>query len=120
MKPLAALGRYKYWLIAAVTLLAVAVVASSGGQAGGSSAEERRIAEVLSAIEGAGRVEVALYFNKAATAFGETAQSKPCGMVIVAEGAQDLRVRLTLIRAGRTLLGLPEDAVDVFTMKEAP
>ena len=121
MKPLRAmLGKYKYWLIAAATLLVIAFFASSGTPKGGPSAEEQRIADVLSAIEGAGKVEVALYFNKTETAFGETAQAKPRGMVIVAEGAQDMRVRLTLIRAARTLIGLPEEAVDVFAMKEEP
>ena len=40
------------------------------------------------------------------------------GAVVVAEGADDLWVRLSLIRAMRTLLGLPESAVDVFVMEE--
>ena len=40
------------------------------------------------------------------------------GAVVVAEGADDLSVRLSLIRAVRTLLGLPESAVDVFVMEE--
>jgi hypothetical protein len=35
---------------------------------------------------------------------------------VVAQGADDLAVRLELIRAVRTLLGLPEAAVDVFAM----
>ena len=114
------LGKYRLWLIAALVLAIVAAVVSGGKTTDAASSEERRIAEVLSAIDGAGRVEVALYYQKTDVVFGETAQSKPCGMVIVAEGAQDLQVRLTLIRAARTLLNLPENAVDVFAMKEVP
>jgi hypothetical protein len=38
--------------------------------------------------------------------------------VVVAQGADALSVRLELIRAARTLLSLPEEAVDVFVMND--
>ena len=68
-------------------------------------------------MDGAGKVEVALFYAQEAGAFGASA-SVPTGAVVVAEGAEDMAVRLKLIRAVRTLLSLPESAVDVFVMEE--
>ena len=79
-----------------------------------ASQQEQRIAEVLSAMAGAGRVEVALYYARETTG----SSGEPTGALVVAQGADDMQVRLNLIRAVRTLLGLPENAVDVFVMEE--
>ena len=49
---------------AAALIAAVLCLALGGEKTGGASQEEKRIAQVLSAIEGAGRVEVALYYTK--------------------------------------------------------
>lgn len=111
------------WLLALIAALLMAAIALSGGRTGETSAtaEEQRIARVLSAMRGAGKVEVALYYEPSTTGtWGAASSSKPCGAVIVAQGAQDMEVRLALIRAVRTLLGLPENAVDVFKMEELP
>jgi len=40
----------------------------------------------------------------------------PCGAVIVAQGADDVGVRLQLTRAVCTLLGLESSQVDVFKL----
>ncbi|MDD3412128.1 MAG: hypothetical protein PHY12_15090 [Eubacteriales bacterium] len=104
-------------LVMGIVVAALLWMAFSQGQSTGASHEEKRIADVLSAMSGAGRVEVALYYEQAD---GLSGQSKPCGAVAVAQGADDMQVRLRLIRALRTLLGLPENAVDVFAMKEEP
>lgn len=109
-------GRTALWLAAALAVGLLLCALASGGQGGEATQEERRIAEVLSAIEGAGRVEVALFFGQSTGAFGTS--SSPTGAVVVAQGAGDMAVRLRLIRAARTLLGLPEAAVDVFVMEE--
>lgn len=110
-------GRTALWLAAALAAALLLCALGSGGvQSGAATQEERRIAEVLGAIEGAGRVEVALFFGEGTQTFG--ASSGPTGAVVVAEGAGDMAVRLRLIRAARTLLGLPEAAVDVFVMEE--
>ncbi|MBP3647810.1 MAG: hypothetical protein J6K55_15475 [Clostridia bacterium] len=106
-------GKTGFWLAAAFAVMALLLALGSGGTQTASQ-EERRIAEVLSAMEGAGEVEVALFYSGAGS-LGES--SAPTGAVVVAEGAQDLRVRLNLIRAMRTLLGLTENAVDVFAME---
>ncbi len=114
-------GKLTLWLGLGLLALAVVLALAQGGgkSAGTASQEERRIAEVLSAITGAGKVEVALFYEKAqADGFGGAEAQKPTGAVVVAQGAGDMAVRLSLIRAVRTLLGLPESAVDVFVMEE--
>lgn len=104
-------GKAGLWL--AVLMAAVALVLSlQGGNSSMESTAEKRVAEVLSAMAGAGRVEVALYYGN------EEKTGTPTGALVVAQGAQDMAVRLNLIRAVRTLLGLNENAVDVFVMEE--
>lgn len=114
-------GKRLWWVALAMLVIAclyMAVQSPTTATTGGTS-EEKRIAEVLSTIAGAGRVEVALFYEtEAAAAFGGSAKIRPTGAVVVAEGAADMEVRLSLIRAVRTLLGLPENAVDVFVMEE--
>ena len=101
--------------VAAAVLLALMMAETSSEDT--ASQQERRIADVLSAMAGAGRVEVALYYAQETDAFS-TPAGVPTGAVVVAEGADDITVRLELIRAVRTLLGLPENAVDVFVMED--
>ncbi|MBR6570125.1 MAG: hypothetical protein IKK75_06685 [Clostridia bacterium] len=115
----AGLSRLPVWIILACAAVLLALMTAQQGDTDASSTQERRIAEVLSTIQGAGKVEVALYFATADTgAFSQAKQSAPTGAVVVAEGAGNLEVRLNLIRAMRTLLSLPENAVDVFVMEE--
>lgn len=61
---------------------------------------------MLSSLEGAGRVEVALYFAQD----GVT----PCSAVVVADGADDMAVQLRLTRAVTTLLQVDAASVGVF------
>ena len=105
-------GKYPLWIAAVLAALAVLLIGSTDSN--GATTQERRIAQVLSAMEGAGKVEVALYFSQQDSF---SASAAPAGAVIVAQGAEDLAVRLNLIRAVRTLLGLSEQAVDVFLME---
>ena len=109
-------GKMGLWLAVAFAIAALMLSMYSGSGTDTATREEKRMAEVLSAIAGAGRVEVVLFYEPAAGAF-ETAGA-PTGALVVAQGADDLSVRLNLIRAVRTLLGLPESAVDVFAMEE--
>ncbi|MEG0511094.1 MAG: hypothetical protein RR653_00080, partial [Clostridia bacterium] len=97
------------------------LLALRGEGRGASTAcnQEKRMAEVLSAMAGAGRVEVALFYEQPQNGtFMENTSQKPTGAVVVAQGAENLAVRLNLIRAVKTLLGLPEAAVDVFVMED--
>lgn len=104
------------WLLIAAGIAALLLM--QGGEKGaGMSAEEQRIAQVLSAMEGAGEVKVALYYAREAGTFSGAENLRPTGAVVVAQGAGSMEVRLNLIRAVRTLLSLEENAVDVFEME---
>ena len=81
--------------------------------------EEQRVSATLSRIAGAGEVRVSIYYAQEAAAFGSSAKT-PVGAVIVAQGANQVAVRLNLIRAAETLLGLSAQEVDVFQMEDAP
>lgn len=107
-------NRSLLWCMAALAALLALLLLGGGGEANYAGREEKRMAQVLSLIEGAGEVEVALFY--APDESGKA--SLPTGAVVVAQGADQLPVRLELIRAVRTLLNLPEAAVDVFAMNE--
>lgn len=112
-------NRTPLWIVIAAAAVLLALLMTQTTEQGTASAQEKRIAEVLGAMAGAGRVEVALYYApQAAGSFAVQAETAPTGALVVAEGAGDMNVRLNLIRAIRTLLGLPETAVDVFVMEE--
>ena len=113
-------GKTALWLACALGILTVLTALGGSETTDAQTRVEQRIAEVLSAITGAGKVEVALFYaQESAGALGTTQLAAvPTGAVVVAEGASDMAVRLQLIRAVRTLLGLPENAVDVFVMEE--
>lgn len=106
-------GKWGLWV--ATAALAALLLMYGGNEQ--SLSEEGRIAQVLGTIAGAGKVEVALFYApKEQSGFSQEA-GPPTGAVVVAQGADDWEVRLQLIRAVRTLLGLPEEAVDVFVME---
>ena len=94
------------WLVAALLLvvaLCLALGASEGGHAA-QTADEARLSRVLSAMAGAGTVDVAIYYDDAV----------PCGAVIVADGAGDAAVRIRLTGAVTTLLGLDQSRVAIY------
>lgn len=97
------------WLLVALGVSVLLCLAL--GLAEGSSAqteEEGRLARVLSAMSGAGQVEVAVFYQEEGAV--------PCGAVVVAQGADDVGVRLQLTRAVCTLLGLEPGQVEVFKL----
>ena len=65
---------------------------------------EERLAHVLSQIAGAGPVEVLV----------TEGDQGVLGVLVVADGAQELSVRTELMRAAMTALDVPADAVEVF------
>ena len=66
-------GGKALWLVLALLAALLLFSLSQGGGESGATAEERRIAQVLSAIDGAGKVEVALFYEPVpAGAFGES------------------------------------------------
>lgn len=95
------------WLLGSL-LLCVALCLLMGGMEAADSSEEGRISRVLSAMEGAGRVELAVYYE----------DSLPCGAVVVADGADSVAVQLRLAAAVSTLLGLDSSSVAVYPRTE--
>lgn len=91
------------WIIAAL-LFCVALCLMLGASTEASDSEESRISRVLSAIQGAGTVEVAVYYEDAV----------PCGAVVVADGAGDVAVQLRLLSAVTTLLGIDQNRVSIY------
>lgn len=72
------------------------------------SADEQRLSSILSAMEGAGQVQTAVFYE----------DEQPIGAVIVADGADDLSVQLHLTRAVMTLLRLDADQIVICKSKE--
>lgn len=107
----------------ALALLALAALLLFGGgalQGGDAQTDlERRIARTLSAVEGAGRVQVVISTRETGTRSGALsssgAQEVPCGAVAVAQGADDPIVYLELQQALCALLGLPASSVSIVT-----
>jgi hypothetical protein len=96
------------WLILFIFLCVAATFILKESPEAASSAEEARISAILCAIDGAGETRIAVYYEN----------DTPIGAVVVSEGANDIGVRLNLIRAVRTLLGLNQEAVEVFSMRQ--
>ena len=62
---------------------------------------------------------MSIYYEEMAGAFGQK-EKTPMGAVIVARGAGKMEVKLQLMRAAETLLGLPAARVEVFAMEDLP
>ena len=100
------------WIFALIGLCVLLCLAlGSGGTGDGQSSAtplEAQLSRVLSAMEGAGQVEVAVFYG--------AEDAMPRGAVVVAEGADSVAVRLQLTRAVCTLLGLEAEQVDIFKL----
>lgn len=117
--------RHLEWIVLLILIGIAGSVLLAGGEIPAQKAEltalESRLARVLSAVEGAGKVEVIVHMDqeKAAPAGAFSVGSstgvegKANGVIVVADGAGDLNVRLSLARAVQTLLDLPASAVEV-------
>ncbi len=70
--------------------------------------EEQRLAAVLSGIDGAGSVE---------TMISRGTEGEITGVLVIAEGAEDITVMLRLMSAAATALGVDRKLVDVYSMK---
>ena len=70
--------------------------------------EEQRLAAVLSGIDGAGSVE---------TMISRGTEGEITGVLVIAEGAEDITVMLRLMSAAATALGVDRKLVDVYSRK---
>ena len=104
-------------IIVAILIIAVALIIYSNviGKTKSSSSvsanssvmteEETRLASVLSEIEGAGQVSALI------TKSGE----EVVGVIVIASGAKDITVRLRLVDATATALGVNKNIVSVYS-----
>ena len=108
------------WIIIGAALLAAALLLmlarGSQEQTSGMTELEARLSATLSGIEGAGRVRAMVLADTEAGAFvAESGAQEVRGVIIVAQGAYDVGVRLSLQRAAMTLFSLPAERVEVFS-----
>ena len=68
------------------------------------SSVEQRLSQLMSMIDGAGQVDVLV----------TEGDSGVVGVLIVADGAQELTIRTELMRAAMTALDIPAESVEVF------
>ena len=111
--------KHGQWLVLVLLLaLSGALLLTDFDMSGGQSMVEKRISQVLSAMEGCGKVEVSIYYGQETqSVWGSSGENTvPVGAVVVAEGANKVEVRLMLMRAMQTLLGLDQQSVQVFPM----
>ena len=95
------------WAAAAVAAGALALWLTGSGR--GGTAQEKRIGEMLSSIEGAGRVQVMV-------SEGARDGERQTRVVVIAQGAEDVRVAVELSRAACLLTGAEPEWVEVFAM----
>ena len=98
------------WLLLLVAVCVAALALTRGGGDGGAAKPtelEARLERVLSAVEGAGDVRAMVTEEGGAVS----------GVVIVAAGAEDISVRLSLMQAARALLGIGLDQIEVIQMR---
>ena len=69
--------------------------------------EEQRLSAVLSSIEGAGRVETMI----------TSRDGSIVGVIVIAEGAESITVRLKLLDAAACALGVSKQIVNVYSRK---
>lgn len=94
------------WLMAAIVICGLlCLLVGVSGSRDSAIPEEDRIGRVLSAISGAGSVQVAICYE----------DNVPCGAVAVAQGAENIAVRLTLADALSRLLGVDTQRIAIYT-----
>ena len=110
------------WIaVVAVAAAILIILAGQAEPAGDRTALEARMEAVLSSVRGAGRVRVLVAEDESAQAFASSdAQKAARGVVIVADGADDLRVALELSAAAQALLGVEADKIQVLKMEDKP
>lgn len=112
-------ARHIEWVLLAIALAVVFLMTADGPAADlyESTSLERRMENVLSCIEGAGKVRVLVNPGTAAAAFS-TQDGQAAGVLVVAEGAGNLKVNMALQRAVQALLDVDAEQIEILTMKE--
>lgn len=80
---------------------------------------EQRLSDILSKINGVGKVNVLItYADETYVSSGDstTFSAKPQGVIIIAEGAEDLEVRIKIQQAVQTALGIEAHQIKIYEM----
>ena len=125
-------------IILAVIVCVIIVVAfvlyssksnSSSANSAASTNVESRLENILSKINGVGNVKVMIYYENSlnnsesnsinfTNGFSSSSKSQEIkGVIVVAEGASDMNVKVQLLRAVETILSINADCIEIFTMK---
>ena len=99
-------ARWLEILLLAAILCAMLALAMDGGDASTVHSGEGRMERTLEEIEGAGKVRVLL-----------SDPQNPSGVVVLAEGADDISVMLKLQRSVQVLTGLPLESIEIIKAK---
>jgi len=81
---------------------------------------EKRLAAMLSSIEGTGSVEVMIAENESSSVFGDKSagQGEVQGVIVCAEGAEDLAVYCRLQKAVATALNLQAENIEIYPLND--
>jgi hypothetical protein len=104
-------GARKVEYLALILLIALAVLFWAQNRApdtGASTELERRMESTLSRVAGAGDVRVMI---------AQAEDGSVTGVLIVAEGAEDIKVYLALADAAETLLGVDANDIEIARMR---
>ncbi len=112
-------GKLIVILAAAIAVFLLALFWPSG-QKDARTDTERRLEEVLSHVQGAGRVRVFVYEETADAEFvfadfGD--KSEILGVVIVAQGADNPQTVSNLARAAQAALGVEQNRIEIIPMQ---
>lgn len=78
---------------------------------------EVRLENILSKINGVGKVDVMITYDaEPVSAESNAATSKPLGAIVIAEGADNLEVRIKIQQSVQTVLGIEARQVKIFEM----
>ncbi|HOB64609.1 MAG TPA: hypothetical protein PKH08_05610 [Clostridia bacterium] len=90
----------------------------NGGYTQSATELEKRLGDILSEIDGAGKVSVMITYEAQTANSGDgDAIEGIKGVVVVADGAENPAVRIRLITALRTLLDIDADSIQIFDRK---
>lgn len=112
-------GKTGWILAAAAALIALILLSGQWGSKDMSATDlEARLSDVLSSVEGAGRVRVLVHTNVEGGAISAWSQQNASviGAILVAEGGGDALVAARLARAASTALGIDQTQIEVFEM----
>lgn len=104
-------------LMIAAVLLCLMLYAFPAEDKSGMTDAESRISRTLSMIKGAGKCSISIWYQEESSPFSD-GNGQPAGAVILSQGARDMAVRLQLMQAASTLLGIDENRVAIFQMEE--